>query len=1027
MKTLYHFHPQLVLRAPAYPFTTQFSPARIEQLLTDAHFMEAIYLASPALYEECRRWQRGELTEPRKIEKLRHTLTRYYTRSTSRSTPFGLFAGCTLAEWGPQSHVELTTAEAGTRHTRLDMQFLCALARQLAAHPEVGPRLRYRPNSSLYHAGEEIRYVEQQVVAGELVHQISAVAASPPLLQVLAAAQAGVRLPELVAVLAPDEAEQAEAAAFLEALIEAQVLESELEPNVTGEEFLRRIQAVLAGLLAETPSAELHAIAAVLDATQQQLEALDQAGTNPAAAYEQITANLATLGVPIEPGKLFQTDAVPGTAGPATLDAGLQPQLLEALEVLTYLAAPAHSPRLDDFTRRFQARYEDREVPLLEALDNESGLSYSEYGQSRYSPLVHDLVVESTAPHEAAPPRTPARRYLYQKLRAAEQARQYTIEITLEELRHQGLHPLPLPLPPSVSVLFRPAGAGQVVLESVGGSSAVNLLGRFAHADARIAELVEQVTRLEQAHNPAVVFAEIAHLPSGRTGNILRRPCFRALEIPYLARSGSAAQAPVQELTVAVQHGELVLRHRRTGQRVVPRLSTAHNYTRQALPVYQFLCDLQTQGLQPHLAFSWTAIATDAKFLPRLTYRAVVLALAAWQLEPADVQPLLQATPAELPACWQAFRALWQLPRFFTLADGDNELLVDADNELLLRVWLEAVRQRTTIRLKEFLFDPATSPVRNAAGEGYAAQCIALLVRQQPCYLPASPVLPPAAAVPREFALGSEWLYYKLYCGQLVADRVLLDAIRPLAAELQARGLVDHWFFIRYADPDNHLRVRWHLPRPEQVGEVIGLMEHYLHPFRATNAVWRVQTDTYRRELERYGSLSMMASEALFHYQSEALLEAIAQAQLQEEPPESWLWGLATTDELLTAFGYSLPRKLALLQKMRDSFAQEFGLDSTLKRQLDAKFRQARPAISQVLDAAGAGLLPLPAALTSIAQQLLALENAGQLEVPLDSLLASYVHMLLNRLVPAEARLHELVLYDFLFRYYQSQQARQRV
>ena len=279
--------------------------------------------------------------------------------------------------------------------------------------------------------------------------------------------------------------------------------------------------------------------------------------------------------------------------------------------------------------------------------------------------------------------------------------------------------------------------------------------------------------------------------------------------------------------------------------------------------------------------------------------------------------------------------------------------------------------------------------------------------------------------VQREFELGSAWLYYKLYCGQLVADRVLLEAIRPLADELKQRGLIDYWFFIRYSDPDNHLRVRWHLPRPERVGDVIQLMQHHLQLFRATNALWRVQTDTYRRELERYGACSMELSEALFHYHSEALLEFMAQAQTDEEPQEPWLWGLAATDELLTAFCYALPRKLALLQKMRNGFAREFGLDKVLKRQLDTKYRQARSAITRALEAAG--LVALPTALTGITQQLLALEQAGQLEVPLDALLSSYIHMLLNRLIPAEVRLHELVLYDFLFRYYQSQKARQQV
>jgi hypothetical protein len=46
--------------------------------------------------------------------------------------------------------------------------------------------------------------------------------------------------------------------------------------------------------------------------------------------------------------------------------------------------------------------------------------------------------------------------------------------------------------------------------------------------------------------------------------------------------------------------------------------------------------------------------------------------------------------------------------------------------------------------------------------------------------------------------------------------------------------------------------------------------------------------------------------------------------------------------------------------------------------------------------------------------------------VPLDDLLSSFIHLHVNRLMPAQARLHELVLYDFLFRHYQTQLAREK-
>lgn len=1025
MKNHYQFCPQLVLRTPAQPFTVDFNAATTQASLTNERFMEAVYLASPALHDECQKWQQGELTDTRKVAKLTGTLTRYWARLTSRCTPFGLFAGCSVVRWGAASNIRLAPAH-NARHTRLDMHYLCALAQQFTGHPAIRPHLRYWPNTSLYRTRDELRYIEYHYVGALRVHQINAVATSPPLLAVLAAAPAGPTLPALVALLNPNKEDQQAAAEFINELIEAQVLVSELEPTVTGVEFFAHIQAVLTRLSTTAPDAAIDAIRATLAEIDHQLSALDHPSPNPAAAYERIVATLAPLGVPLEPSKLFQTDAVQGLTPhtPATLSNHLQVELLAALDVLAYLTPPHHNGRLADFTQRFQVRYEEQEVPLLEALDNESGLSYSDYGKSRYSPFIHDLVVDAPTASPRTLRHTDVQHFMYHKLREAERNRAYSIDITVAALQVQGFAPIAKPLPPSLAIMFRPIDGERVLLESVGGSSAVNLLGRFAHADSAIEELVQQITHLEQVHNPHVAFTEICHLPASRTGNLLLRPCFRSLEIPYLAQSTRPpdAQVHVQDLRLSIRHGQFVLRSHKTNQVIIPRLSTAHNFTGDALPVYQFLCDLQTQGLQPNLGFSWHSVSLYAKFTPRLTSGNVVLAAAAWQFDQADLQPLLAAPPAEYAQRVANFRAQWQLPRFFTLTDGDNELFIDADNEFLVRLWLEAIRNQTTVKLKEFLFDPATSPVRDAADRPYVPQLIALLVRNTPCYPALQAVAAPVEPVQRDFSLGSEWLYYKLYCGQLVADQVLLNVIRPLTAELQAQGLVDTWFFIRYADPDNHLRVRWHLPNPSQVGTIIQLISHYLQDFTGSQAVWKVQADTYRRELERYGTRTIAYSERLFCYQSTALLDYMAATEPAQE--ELWQWGLGAINELLTAFGYSLDRRVDFFQRLQQSFAQEFGLSKTLKRQLDTKYRHNRAAIDQLLVSTVPRTVPAP--LARIVQAIGALDQLAPLEVPLDQLLGSYIHMLLNRLFPADARLHELVLYDFLHRHYESRQARQR-
>src|SRR5262249_56388228 len=117
-------------------------------------------------------------------------------------------------------------------------------------------------------------------------------------------------------------------------------------------------------------------------------------------------------------------------------------------------------------------------------------------------------------------------------------------------------------------------------VEGPAGSSGGRRLGRFCLGAPRLQAAVETHLRAEEALQPEAVFAEIVHLPEGRIGNVLCRPVLRGHEIAFLGRSGAPAEAqiPLDDLMIAVVGERVVLRSRRLGREVVPRLSTAHNY-----------------------------------------------------------------------------------------------------------------------------------------------------------------------------------------------------------------------------------------------------------------------------------------------------------------------------------------------------------------------------------------------------------------------------------------------------------------
>lgn len=1027
IKEQFKFLPNLILRSPVLPFSTDLSHEAIIKQLDDPLFAEALYLASPELFYKSKQLKENKLPV-RDQQKLVNTLANYLNRMRSRCTPFGLFAGCTVTKWGSENKVVLKQEKK--RHTRLDMHYLCALAQHLSRAPFLKKQLLYFTNSSYYQIGDEIRYIEYNYVEGRRAHQISSVGASPLLLKVMEETRKGLHIHDIVSLLVEEQIKEQEAHEFIEELINVQLLVSELEPAITGNEFLEQLLNKLETIHASHPEAELSDTIQQLHKIDQALKQMDRQFINSPQAYDHIASSVIEPGEVPDKSKLFQTDLIYGSLQ-GSVNERLQQSLLQGMDVIRRLRGKKINEKLEAFKARFTHRYEGNEMPLLEILDAETGIGYAENGRTGNQSLIEDIKFPDEERTNRQGERSAGEQMLQKKIRHAELTGNSVIMLDDHELA--SLPENKSDLPPSLSISFRLPTESLIHLEGAFGSSAINLLGRFAHADNTIYNVIRQIADHEANHNPDVLFAEIVHLPETRTGNILLRPIIRAYEIPFLAQSSlpDDQQIHLQDLYVTVRHNKVRLYSKKLKKEIVPRLGTAHNYVQQSLPLYHFLCDLQIQDMDTNLNVNWSPAAYESIHLPRLMYKNIVLGLATWQLDNKDYEALTLADAASLPDAFKAFQKRWKLPTRFTLADGDRELLVDANEPATMMSWLETIRKRNSIVLKEFLFEPEKPVATNSEGLPLVNHFLAPLLNTKNVYPKThSPRELNTTYIPYNFSLGSEWLYYKIYCGEQSIDKILIEVIDPLVEHLKQNNCIDYWFFIRYYDPDCHLRVRFHLPDTKKIGDVISIIYNYISPLKSSGHIWKLQTCTYQRELARYGSTSMVLSEKFFYCDSSNVLSMISANNELVNEDNRWIWGIYSIDKLLSLFNYPLNSRLSLMQTLKEAFANEFKVDKIFKLQIDQKYRLYREKIEEVLSqGSNPGEKHLFATddthilMSTIASEIKALHASNQLDVTLDSLLSSYIHMHVNRLMQSGHRMHELLKYDFLYRHYRSQSA----
>jgi thiopeptide-type bacteriocin biosynthesis protein len=1030
-----------VLRTPLLPFdeleawTEDADRQMLERRLLEAYerpeLREALYLASPQLVETLDAWGSEH------ARKWLPALVSYFERAASRPTPFGLFAGCSLGEIGERSCLELEERRHYRRHTRLDMDYLTALVRALETDARIRRRLTFRPNSSLYRAGGRIRYAEARLDGTLRSYHLVAVDDSVELEAMLARASTGATPDELAAILVGDEISVDEATEFIDELIDGQVLVSDVEPALTGPEPVPALVEAMAQYEETTEPAGALRMAA------DSLEQLDRQGLGaPPSEYRRLESLFDDQPAKPESSRLFQLDLTKPAR--ATLSRAVVDEIARALELVAKLTPRESDDPLDRFRAAFTERYEDRQVPLLEALDDEIGIGFNVSQAAESAPLLAGLKVGSW---NGADPRWEERHRLLLHL-VGQALRDGRRELELSPSEIDALAPAQqLRLPDALEVVATIAAASQdeldhgrfgVLFRGASGAPGAGLLGRFCHADGALRARVEEHLRSEEAQRPDAVFAEIVHLPESRVGNILLRPVLRSYEIPFLGRSGAPpeAQLPVTDLLlsvvgdgVAAETAErLVLRSRRLGCEVLPRLTSAHKYSLSGLGVYRFLCELQRQGTVDVLRWDWRPL--DAlPFLPRVSSGRTVLARARWNLDRHDLERFSDRTEAFHEWCHEAV-----LPRWIVLADADNELVTDLANPLSVEALLHHLRRREQATLVELFPSPDELCAHGPEGR-FTHEIVMPFVRVTEGRT-SNRRAAPREKVQRRFSPGSEWLYAKLYTGNGTADRVLIDVAGPVVEAALDTGAAERWFFVRYADPHFHLRLRMNGDPRRLTEEVLPLLRQKAELLLADGVMWRLQLDTYERELQRYGGdEGIELSEELFWHDSKAVLGIVRTLRGDEGLDARWRLALYGIDRLLDDFGLDLERKRAWARGCRNGFAREFELGGQARRTLGERYRAERKALDELLGLEGGeehALAPGVQLLGERSSQLAPLverlrSREQRLSVSLDHLLWSYAHMHANRLLRGAHRAQELVLYDLLDRMYTSRLARAAV
>jgi len=1013
--------------------------AALQAWVRDPLVQSAIYLASPSLSERLADWFRQPSDAA--FDALRAALFRYFVRMTSRATPFGLFASISLGRVGSGAF-EIGPREALRRQTWLDLGYVYPLVAQTVASREARLALNYVPNSTLISTDDGWRYVEETVEKDRRRRDLVRVQPSDILDRVLTSAPQSANFDALIDVImgqAPD-VERADAVEYLNQLIDSQLLVPTLAPTLTGPDpvqHLIRISSEYPALI-EFHRGLQQAARSLQEIDRQDVESLSD-------AYRTATPHLLGMLAGADEKRVFHVD-LRRDAPELGLPASLSAQVLRAVEALHRTTpAPWPAASLAEFRRRFTERYGDRDVPLMEALDEDTGIGFEiDPGSRRNEHLLADFKFGAVADRTKPASEERRTRRLIDLLERAWSQRQTQIHLNegdISELAIENAAPLPdlltvLGCLASPNALSGGAGDGPCfVLQSV--SSGAGLFGRFCRSDAELEQRVKALLRSEEALQPDAIFAELVHLPDDRAGNVVCRPALRTKDLPCLGQSGleHADQITVADLTVSVERERIVLRSRELGREILPRLTCAHNVGAPNASVYRFLAALTKQDGVSGLAFRWGSFA-DARFLPRVVFGNVVLSPASWRIDTATIAAWLGLTTEERQREIGAWRAREGIPRWVQVGQGDNLLSLDLGNPWCVDALADDLHRSRTDRVSELIPAPDHFWLHSPEGR-HAHEVMIPFVRR--AAVQSVRATRPRLAEPAEllrFTPGSRWLYAKLYGSALATEVVLVSELHPLIEKWRAAGNIDRWHFVRYRDSDDHLRVRFHGTPDALRSEVRPALERLFQRVAHGSAIWRCQFDTYEREATRYGGPEAIElAERVFDADSATVVGLLRAAPSDASPDWRWLLSARFVDAYYEEFSLDLEGRERVAKRIEAALRREFRVDAEFEAQISRRFRKERSLLEalfadrdrfpdhlrwaqDIVDAFKAKLSPRAAEFRSLARQ-------DRLSASLEDISASLAHMHVNRMMLSNPREHELIIHAFLHRICRGRLARE--
>ncbi|RKR85152.1 thiopeptide-type bacteriocin biosynthesis protein [Mucilaginibacter gracilis] len=989
----------------------------------------ALYIASPSLHERFLQFKNGQITKPKDTENLLLSLSKYLIRSSTRSTPFGLFAGVSTGNIGQKNSIELNPSKTILKN-ELKIKLISSLSEQLIKNPSIKSKLAIVKNSSVYRVGPQLRYVQKYLKESKTLYRVVSIQSTPHLEFILNATGTAIPLKELEKQIHLFDAKLAkkEILSYIDNCIKNQILTTNLESNLVPGENIEELVSLLKSIPTKTTlRINNYDISAgnLIDILQISESKLTSSNFS-VSRYREIEDKFAFISNELSQNVLHSDSIV--SFNICEIDKKIPENVLKGVKLILNLSNS--DSQLFNFKRSFLQKYGAfAEIPLLLALDGDAGIGY---------PTKREIHIGQSATNEAST--RSIRQFLLKKLLHATKHNLRIItlkENELDDLILDDRGGLSNSFSCVVSLLKGERDIN-VLISAIRNPGGAKILGRFCKLDRTIESLAKEIINSQEySENDNSIIAEINHFSNVEWGNLLTRPKFHKYEIPYLGRStlNNETQILPEDLLISVENERLVLRSKSLNKIIIPQLNNAHNYKYLSTPVYEFLCDLENQGSTVNAVIDWTWFESSTNFIPRVIYENIILNEAYWIFETKEFDSWRYLNDLSLGDEVKKWRIRHEIPRYISIANGDNFIVIDLENAYCLKLMLQVLKNQKSIRIFEYLtdFDRDDAIVKDEEGKNYGNEIV--FFYQKPRSSNSTQIQESINDSRKlsSYPIGSEWLYLKVYAGFAVQEIILAECLQSLQKELKTTKMISNSFFVRYDDSDPHLRLRYQLIEKSSLHILLNMFNEAVKQYVSDDIIWKLHIDSYKPD--SYGPFDIRLVEKLFSIDTDFYFSLLQFEKNEFLKVDRKFIAYKCIDMFLNNFNLSFDEKLTFTGNIAKNFLDEFGNTTILRKKTTELFRNESEKLNillntdineihKLIDVKIIKLLNNK----SKKEKNIILQILGQKKLKYSNfekinLMSNCVHLFMNKLNSSDIRRNEMEVYNVLWLHYRKQSA----